>query len=178
VSVRLALTCGAALVLAALGGCSSDHPAPAAAALPRECPASLTSAIAASCVEGQSCPIGYACGAFVQEAQCTCTGGHYACADATGAALTAGASPACVPFSPPGKCPIAKTDLSPCTTAGLACDYKGLSCPENPYPNVDTCTCTGDGDGGLAFHCVIVPCVPRFDGGASDDSGAPDASTD
>jgi hypothetical protein len=171
----------ASLVVAVGCSSSSGGGAPVDASV-AQCPASVAAAIGAACTrEGQDCGIGYTCGNVPQQAHCLCTGGKYACTDATGADVAKGADPLCVPTGPANdkQCPAAEvgTEGKACTTAGLLCSYIGLQCPENAEPNLDTCQCQGAASGtGLFFHCEPVLCVPRSD--ASDDAfAAPDTSS-
>jgi hypothetical protein len=181
---RRAIVAAGVAVAGAIGvlaACSSDELTTAAAQPPRECPVDVASAIGAACRTGQSCPIGYSCGAVVQQAACTCASGAFACNDSTGAPLHPGDTPACVPAAPPATCPRAETDLARCASAGQVCVYDGLTCPESTgLPSRDTCECTGNGDGGLVFHCVVTQCLPRADAAAGvpeagSEGGAPDA---
>jgi hypothetical protein len=175
----LALGTSWALVL----GCSSksnDTPETEDASL--TCPRSLTEAIGASCPkEGQVCGIGYPCGSFQQQATCTCGGGKFACTDATGTDVAAGAQPACVG---PGQandkeCPSTEVAAAgkACKTSGLLCYYTGALCPENSVPTSDFCQCLGATGGGLQFNCEPRPCNPRGDASDLPDTAPVDTGT-
>ena len=184
-----------ALGIGTMAGCtaSSDAPAPQADG-GLVCPTSIADVGKACTVEGKSCPTGYACGAFNQQAQCTCAGGVFACNDSAGEPIPAGATTATCIANGSGndsRCPSTEvnTDGLKCTVSGLQCRYTGFQCPENPpnQPNIDTCQCVAKPGGGLAYVCEPVLCHPSADASdeglvapvdAGHDSGHPDTGSD
>jgi hypothetical protein len=185
---RLRSACFAVMVLGGLtaassmGGCSSDDETPKEAGAALVCPVSIADVGKACAVEGKSCPTGYSCGAFSQQAQCVCAGGHFACTDQAGNDIVLGTPPTCIPQGNgnDARCPATEqaADGKLCGdagAAGLQCRYPGQQCKENPpgQPNQDVCQCVALPAGGLAFKCEPNPCNPSAD--ASDvpvDSGA------
>lgn len=157
------------VVLACSDNNSQPAPKPGASAV---CPQSPKDAIGKACgPEGYSCAVGYLCpGEVWQQAHCTCTEGKYDCSDATGQKLAAGMEPACNETMPPTeKCQSAPADIQnkQCMTAGYACYYVGVTCPNqnNGKPYTDDCLCAPHGalvDGGpnvLTWHCTINACL-------------------
>lgn len=157
-------------------GCSSSSSDAEPAALDGGpfCPASLAAALAADTTcqgEGFECPIGYACGAFAQQAICKCTGGKFTCADPHGAAIDSADNAPCTPSGggAANECPAAEsgTDGKSCSTPGLQCFYTGVTCVGKQAPNTDVCQCKTQGlaDGGpsLAFHCEVDYCSATSD---------------
>ncbi len=170
-------------------GCSSDEAAaPSPAPRAGICPNTVQTAVGAACSqEGLDCPIGYTCGAVLEQAHCLCTHGKYVCTDATLAVVSAKGEPACVPAGVGNdkQCPASEqgTDAMACTTAGLLCYYNGPVCPEgNGVPNRDVCQCKGSP---LQFECEQQLCNPRSDASSNFDqfvppvdSAVPDATHD
>lgn len=176
--------------------CSSNPPPPAPDAGPQLCPPTLVQASTmggdagegtnSSChVQGYSCFIGFACGSFIQQADCTCTlpdaGGPmtFACQlTANGSEVppdpTMWGTPGdpsksfCVPLpniADAGvECPdasVAATTATPCNAAGEICYYKGVTCPGDQVPiKTDNCQCNANvqGDAGLSWMCDIHTC--------------------
>lgn len=169
----LGRTAFAAAVIVAAAHCgdtNNQKPAPAeAGAL---CPTSPSAAVGQPCSqEGYSCAVGYLCpGEVWQQAHCACTGGKIACVDATGADVTSGTAPGCNDLAPPSEsCGASPADVigKPCKTAGYACWYKGVTCPNenNNQPYTDDCVChpvNGSqydaSAGGLAWSCAVHQC--------------------
>jgi hypothetical protein len=178
---------GLAVVTAACSSTTTAEPAPPP---PKPvCPNTVTAALdpKTTCQpEGYVCGIGYQCGAFQQQAACTCTKGVWACIDPATNPIVAGddLSTHCV-AEPPGteKCPAdvatvqaatpvdctnSKKFSDPpcCTTAGKACYYTGATCTNGKVltpPTGDECSCeqVGSFDGGvpyLAWVCTVAVC--------------------
>ncbi len=136
------------------------------------CPTSPKDAVGKACgPEGYACAVGYLCpGAVWQQAHCSCTGSKYACVDSTGVDVTAGTDPNCSPVPPPsencGNAPdVIKGKV--CNTAGFACYYVGVTCPNQNggKPFTDNCLCAPHGpltDGGpsmLTWRCEVATCL-------------------
>jgi hypothetical protein len=149
---------------------NNNQKAPLAEAGP-VCPQSPKDAVGKACSqEGYSCAVGYLCPAAVwQQAHCTCTMGKYACVDATNQDIAAGTDPVCAPVPPPSeKCGGTPADITKkmCSTAGYACYYPGVTCPNenNGKQYTDDCVCAPYGkmtDGGpnvLAWNCTVHVC--------------------
>lgn len=179
------------LGLAAISAaCSSTAAAPEPTPTPKPvCPNTVMAATdpKTSCEpEGYICGIGFPCGAYAQQATCTCTNKVWVCNDAANppAQIMTGEDPSthCVPQGPGAeKCPtdvasVATSMMPPvdctnskkykdppcCTNAGQACYYKGTLCASGAQLT-DVCTCEGVGsfDGGtpyLSWVCNVATC--------------------
>jgi len=162
-------------------GCSSKDEATSNASIDGGpfCPSSLATALDSKSTcqgEGFECPIGYSCGAFAQQAYCTCTKGKWACKSSRGEVVDDAAK---APCNSPGsgsdkECPQSQngTEGQSCKTPGLQCFYKGFTCPESPdSPKQDVCQCVTqplpDGGPTLQFRCEIQYCNPRADASIS-----------
>ena len=173
----------AGLGLGSIAGCSSDDntvtPGVDAGLV---CPTTVADVGKACTVEGKVCPTGYTCGSFNQQAQCSCTNGHFACTDQTGAPIEAGGTPNCVPNGNGNdkQCPATESaaDTAKCTTAGLICRYTGLTCSGASQPLQDVCMCAAPATGpGLVFRCEPSSCNPSSDASIPDRAVPPvDAS--
>ncbi len=145
------------------------------------CPAFVNQAVARTTkctTEGYVCGIGYSCGAFQQQATCTCTAGNYACVapDAKGGTVDIPVDSSSADVSanfciaqptPTDTCPMDITaDGKQCQTAGKACYYSGANCPNSTNPLTDNCYCEGSvqaqKDGGLVnrltWNCTVNSC--------------------
>jgi hypothetical protein len=146
------------------------------------CPGSIADNGKACSVEGQSCPTGYPCGAFAQQATCVCTNGVFACTDATGAVVDPnGGTPACKPQTANNpNCPTAEADSTKCTDTGLQCFYAGVTCPGATAPSQDVCQCVANpsstsNPAGLVWKCEPATCNPSADSGL-DAPATPDSA--
>lgn len=164
--------------IAIVAACSDDAATPPAAIKPKPvCPETVPYAVASGTTcnsEGYSCGVGFGCtGGFAQQAECTCTGGHYAC---TTTEVTPREIPAdttdmlsfCQATNPPAEsCPtaVAGTDGTTCKTPGKLCYYLGKTCPLATQPLTDVCICRSGGDAGLAWLCETKVCNPTADAG-------------
>ncbi len=152
-----------ALVASIATGCTSnDTTTPTL--LPTQCPSTLIAANGAACGDGLVCPYEFACGAFQQQATCSCVNGALACVvDATDASLALGAEPTCTPQTNSVACPKSEPQsLDTCTAVGLTCLYDDLVCPKSDSgPNIDTCECQGGTNGGLVFNCLVDECISQ-----------------
>ncbi len=144
---------------------------------------SVTAASGSACdTAGRACDIGYACGAFSQQAHCACTAGAFVCTDSTGATVDKGGAPLCTSNGTGNDkaCPasVASASTKACSTAGLLCNYPGVTCANGNQLN-DTCQCVGSNaaGGGLAFNCTMNLCPGTNPGTAPDAGTAVDAST-
>lgn len=165
-------TVGAVATWMLLAGCSSSSSPPPPPPVPVTCPAHVADAIGAPCgKEGMICEIGFPCGSFNQQAECTCTGGTFACTDQVQGAIPDGGAPRCGSngHGNDSQCPATEdlADTFPCKTAGLLCFYSGVQCPKQPEPFTDSCQCVGDQMGGLAYVCDRGFCNPAPDAGPS-----------
>ncbi len=170
---------GLSTLLSITVACSSATEATPPQPTPKPvCPGLVDVAVASNTKcnsEGYLCGIGYQCGAFQQQAACTCTSGKFVCTtpgpdtqtiapDTSAADISA---TYCVKQPPSFEaCP---ADLSAagkiCVTPGKACYYKS-ACPPPGSKVDDNCYCEGvaglEKDGGtsvkLRWVCTPAPC--------------------
>lgn len=152
------------------------------------CPVTIADVGKVCSVGGKVCPTLYSCGAFSQQAQCTCTKGHFDCNDSAGQPLMSpDQPPTCIPQGSgnDSKCPASEAlaDSKACTVSGLQCHYPGVTCSDGVQRR-DTCMCASavDGGPGLVFTCEPAVCNPQADASAADtsppvDAAKPDTST-
>jgi hypothetical protein len=169
-----ALGLGLALAASACSSSTASSQSEAAVTNPPVCPNFVSAAVSSKTTckdEGYVCGIGFQCGAFFQQAVCTCTGGKFACttpkgdiaADTSEADVTANFCTAQPPSSE--ACPKDQTSMQgkACTTAGKSCYYTGTTCQGASAPLTDECDCknTQTLDGGassLQWQCSIATC--------------------
>lgn len=126
------------------------------------CPGSVEFTIGQPCApQGFTCYPQYSCGIAPAIATCVCTGGAFACTDATGQALTTMTTPACpLPGKGSGACPAAEAiaRVSNCTEPGLLCAYRS-TCTDASF---DECECfetqVDAGVSAMRFQCPA-PCI-------------------
>jgi hypothetical protein len=163
----------------AAAACSDNKTTGDAGPPPQLCPTTIVQATSAPTGaeggEGTSnachvdqfvCVVGFQCGAFTQQATCTCNGTKFACVLADHSTVPDGVTDPttlCLPdkgdAGSPGSCPTDKTtaDGTPCTTAGQQCAY-ATTCVNPPRTDVCQCQPKAQGDAGLAWQCDINSC--------------------
>jgi hypothetical protein len=165
-----------------VAGCSSSSDSSTPDASSQVCPVTIADAIntPACTTDREVCVVGFVCPGELNEiANCTCTGGSWACVDNKNAPITdptAGTTCTNLGGGNDKNCPADETSASfaGCKNPGLICSYAGQTCAGASKPNTDTCQCDGAGDGGLQFHCQQQTCIaPPGDSGVQDsgDSG-------
>jgi len=162
--------------IAIVAACSDDAVTTPTTTTPKPvCPNNVPLAVASTTTcasEGYACGVGFACtGGFAQQAECTCTGGHYACTVPNGTVVppdTTDMTSLCQTTTPPAEaCPSATagTDGTACKTAGKTCYYAGKLCPLATTPPTDVCLCRAGVDAGLTWLCETNVCNPTADSG-------------
>ena len=160
-----------------VAGCSSSSDSSTPDAASQVCPVTIADAInTPKCTtDREVCVVGFVCPGELNEiANCTCTGGSWACADHTGAPITdptAGTTCTNLGGGNDKNCPADENSASfaGCKNAGLICSYAGQTCAGSTKPNTDTCQCVGAGDGGLEYKCEQQTCIaPPTDSGTED----------
>ncbi|MEO7109994.1 MAG: hypothetical protein ABI183_06125 [Polyangiaceae bacterium] len=164
-----------------VAGCSSSSDSSTPDAASPVCPVTIADAIntPACTTDREVCVVGFICPGELNEiANCTCTGGSWACLDHTNAPITdPTVGTTCTNLGPGNNkaCPAdeATANFAGCKTSGLICSYKGQTCPGASVANTDTCQCVGAADGGLEYKCDQPSCLapPTDSGTFENDAG-------